>query len=170
MVVVSVMCGGWVVTCHVTQACVTRVCSWQSWHGACPVSPGTLVTGDSSTCDMPDHVYFRHTGNHVFWLIWHLPRFHVVGLLSGTKRLLFSISLPLWRNWMEKSGIYLCVVCRYLADVWGTHKRFPRAPDLHFSRGHVASCAAARRRDGMNVWFVTCVRRSDPTPQSQSDM
>ena len=41
MVVVSVMCGGWVVTCHVTQACVTRVCSWQSWHGACPVSPGT---------------------------------------------------------------------------------------------------------------------------------
>lgn len=163
MVVVSVMFGGWAVTCHVTQACVTRVCSWQSWHGACPVSPGTH---QHATCLI---MFTLDTPATMFSDWFDICRGSMLLVCSVEQNAFYSVFRCHCEEieWKNRGYICVCVVGRYLADVWGTHKRFPRAPDLHFSRGHVASCAAARGRDGMNIWLVTCVRRSDPTPQCQ---
>ena len=78
-------------------------------------------TGDISNWGLisqPDHVYFRHTVK-----MWNVKK------LNG------------------KIGDLFVFVCRYLVDVWGTHKRFPRVRDLHISRVHVASCAATWRHE-----------------------
>ena len=148
MVVVSVMCWGglWRVTwprvaCH---GCAHD--SHDMAHAPCHRHNHTGDISNWGLISQPDHVYFRHTVK-MFSDWFDICRGSMLLVCLVEQNAFFQYFATIVKKLNGKIGDLFVFVCRYLVDVWGTHKRFPRVRDLHISRGHVASCAATWRHE-----------------------